>query len=340
MLRSRKLLRLEAKAQPPPALPGKRSGAPLPSALFSWLRGTGRALAGAERQGCSFVPRYRREAGRTQGVTCGLAARAAGVGQRGFAPGARLGATTATAPHPIPSRPIPSHGRRGAAALGSSLPRPVAARSGRWQRRPCASRATSSRGPPASAPAQWRRRSPSAELSPPTAVPAPPQRWSATPPRCRHRSRPGEGRARPEGAARGARAAGLGGPGTCRPKPGEVAGAAGEKVSWPVAGPRAPRWPAPIPRCPERPGLGGTRCRLPPAPAGVPGCRGARSPRAAGPNAPARPSPAPHSCPPAPGGLRCSPGGPVSCRPRPGTLLSSEPRSAFHHVHVIIHCSR
>lgn len=268
-----------------------------------------------------------------------MRARSAGSGCRaaGIRPGGQAGSDHG---HGAPSHPIPSHGRRGAAALGSSLPRPGAARSGRWQRRPCASRATSSRGPPASAPAQWRRRSPSAELSPPTAVPAPPQRWSATPPRCRHRSRPGERRARPGGAARGARAAGLGGPGTCRPKPGEVAGAAGEKVSWPVAGPRAPRWPAPIPRCPERPGLGGTRCRLPPAPAGVPGCRGARSPRAAGPNAPARPSPAPHSCPPAPGGLRCSPGGPVSCRPRPGTLLSSEPRSAFHHVHVIIHCSR
>lgn len=96
------------------------------------------------------------------------------------------------APGPSPAR----HRVRGAGGGGSGCC--------------CASRATSPRGLPALqqlprllsgggahlAPSCHRRR---VGPSPPTA--SPPQRWSGTPGRCRYRPRPGEGKARPEGAA-------------------------------------------------------------------------------------------------------------------------------------------
>lgn len=103
----------------------------------------------------------------------------------------------------VPSAPLSGAGRR--LPLGSSPPavgseRPAAAA----HHGHIIAGAARPLSPAASAPAQWRRCSPSPELSPPPGGPSRPPRWSGTASRRRPRPRPGEGAA--GGNVRGGRA--------------------------------------------------------------------------------------------------------------------------------------
>lgn len=264
------------------------------------------------------------------------------------AAGARPGGPAASDHgHGAPSRPVP-----GAAALGPSLPRPE--RPGAAGSGGCAHHGPHHRG---GRPLPRLLSGGGAHLARSChrrrAAPAPPQPWSATPPRCRHRSRPGEGRARPEGAAAERGQRGRAGRGPAAPGRGRRRGPRAGKFfsEWRSVTPARPG--AGVPRTPR---AGGTRCRPPSAPGGVPGCRGARPPRAAGPDTPAHPSPAPRSRPrhragsaarrpgqcPAPG-ARMLPRLWLPAPPRLPPLWylrSSEPRNAFRHVRLIMHCCR
>lgn len=100
-------------------------------------------------------------------------------------------------PLAIPSAPLSGAGRRlplgsSPPAVGSERPATAAAAAHHGHIIAGAARPLS---PAPSAPAQWRRCSPSPELSPPPGGPSRPPRWSGTASRRRPRPRPGKGAA-------------------------------------------------------------------------------------------------------------------------------------------------